>query len=228
MLKFAFTLSKLGAVWPQYIEGIGNRSTLLTMDNEEIVITPSPLSLMRKLLSSEGIDLTLYRKMSTQITTSKQSFPIVVGEQVFMTFKARRARVTGDQVYGYVRLDLVEQIVEVGGHTEIQLVNGMKLYGEEKAVRIQRHMEEAAYFHRHMQQKREQSRHFVLNQQMASRTSAKAAASKWASSKAASLNAASSNAAVHATCAIRASDVIWPCQCAYLRDRCPMYQYERE
>ena len=212
-LKFAFTLSKLGAVWPQYIEGIGNRSTVLTMDNEEIVISPSPLSLMRKLLSSEGIDLTLYRKMSTQITTSKQSLPIVVGEQVFMTFKARRARVTGDQVYGYVRLDLVEQIVEVGGHTEIQLVNGMRLYGEEKAVRIQRHMEEAAYFHRHMQQKREQSRHFALNQQIASHTSAKVA---------------SSNAAVHAVCAIRASDVIWPCQCAYLRDRCPMYQYEGE
>ncbi len=218
MLKFAFTLSKLGAVWPQYIEGIGNRSTLLTMDNEEIVITPSPLSLMRKLLSSEGIDLTLYRKMSTQITTSKQSLPIVVDEQVFMTFKARHARVSGDQVYGYVRLDLVEQIVEVNGHTEILLVNGMRLLGEEKVASVQRHMAEAAYFHRHMQQKKEQSRHFVLNQPIASPTSAKVATPK----------VSSSSATFHAACAIRASDVIWPCQCAYLKERCPMYQYEGE
>ena len=211
-MKFAFTLSKLGAVWPQYIDGIGNRSTVLTMDNEEIVITKSPLSLIRKLLSSEGIDLTLYRKMSSHITTSKQSLPIVVGEQVFMTFKARHARVTGDQVYGYVRFELVEGIVEVNGSTEIHLVNGMKLLCEEKAASVQRHLAEAAYFRVHMEQKTEQSRHYVLNQHMASSVSTKA-------------NVPTDTC--HADCAVHASDVVLPCQCAYLRERCPLNQFER-
>lgn len=235
-MKLAFTLSNLGAVWPQYIDGIGNRSKVLTMDNEEITIKQSPLSLIQKLLNSEGVDLRLCRKMSTHLTTSKQSLPIAVHDQVFMTFKARHARITGDQVYGYIRLDLVEGIVDVDGRAEIRLINGMRIIGEEKATSAQRHLAEASHFRMHMAQNAEKSRHFLLNQQILRQQMAHQVNFGAPDVSPPSTPAMASHGTLqsgefrlgesNSGCAVRAGDVTLPCMCIYLRERCPMFQFD--
>jgi hypothetical protein len=162
-LNQILVLDELAAVWPLYIDGEGNRSCVLTMDNVRYVIKQSPLSLMRTLMRREGMEIGIYRKTMAQHSFKKLSLPIVVRGHVFMTYKARHARIRGDETYAFLRYALVDTIQRVQNCGEIVLTSGIRLPTEETYRTAQQHVQDAAYFQNLLMKKEIQAQAYLFN-----------------------------------------------------------------
>ena len=199
-------LDELAAVWPLYIDGEGNRSCVLTMDNVRYVITQSPLSLMRTLMRREGMEIGLYRKTMAQHSFKKLSLPIVVRGHVFMTYKARHARIRGDETYAFLRYELVDTIQKVQNCGEIVLTSGIRLPTEETYRTAQQHVQDAAYFQNLFMKKEIQAQSYLFNKPKPRMPS---------------------TLPVHPApmgCRARATEGYLPCLCEHmLREQCPVY-----
>ncbi len=238
-MKIYLNIVDVAAIWPLYIDGAGNHSTVLTTRGESSSVARGSMMLVRKMLGNEGMELGLYRRAAGEFSNRKLAIPIVVRDFVYMTFKARHARVRGDEVYGYVRLDMIEAVRNVNGCGRIELVNGVHLTAKEKLETVENHMKEAAYFKMQWHKKfpRTHSDIACHTQGFASIEAQAAHEQAVAYSVASSIASATAHRTTHAVAnpigqpyvkaiidmPARAEGLCLPCMCESLRlERCPV------
>ncbi len=140
VVKQVLQLRDVVALAPFYEEGRGLCSRVYTADGQALVDSHGPLLILRRLLRRDGVDFAQFRKAQAKDSYVRQRRPIVWRGYAFMTCKMQRARVRGDEAYGYIRIDAVARIGEEAGVGVIVLKNGERLLTVQKAATVERYL----------------------------------------------------------------------------------------
>ncbi len=117
--------------------GIGSHIGLA--DGSEYDVNFASRTVMRHLLEHHGMDLEKYRKMFCRDWTSKQNVPVIIGQLGFMTCKMQHALWHGAPVYGYVRLDAIDRMVQEDGVGVVYLKGEKKIRTEQSLEALRQH-----------------------------------------------------------------------------------------
>lgn len=145
MNRHLVKLAELLVIQPMYKDGHRVGTRLWMTDGRVEEDARSPQSIMRKALAQEGVDLAKYRKTLREETAHRQYLPIVHGNHAYMTCKMQKARVPGDEVYGFVRVDAVKTLEPGAAGTTLVLIGGERLQTLQPRDTVRRHMAEAVF-----------------------------------------------------------------------------------
>lgn len=124
---------------PFYLENGGVGSRIGLVDGSEYDVNFAARTVMRHVVEEHGMDLQKYRKMFCRDWTSKQNVPVIIGQLGFMTCKMQHARWHGAPVYGYVRLDAIDRMVQEDGVGVLYLQGGKKVTTAQSLEALQQH-----------------------------------------------------------------------------------------
>lgn len=140
MVKHVLQLRDVAALVPFYEEGRGLCTRVYKTDGQTLIDSRGPQLILRRLLHYEGLDFIKYRKAQARASHVRQCMPIVWRGYTFMTCKMQRARVRGDEAYGYIRIDAVAGIEEEERLGVILLKSGQRLPTVQKAATVERYL----------------------------------------------------------------------------------------
>ncbi|MBX6396447.1 MAG: hypothetical protein IRY98_12265 [Alicyclobacillaceae bacterium] len=114
----------IGAFWPVYNDW-GDSTLVLWKDGR---CTPHPVPVRRvlkDLAAVLAVDLTQLRDICGRETRRKLAVPLAMHERILLVpLRVRRARIAGDEVYGYFHLSCIQGVrVGMDGRTEIAVAD---------------------------------------------------------------------------------------------------------
>ncbi|MCY0903054.1 MAG: hypothetical protein OWU32_12900 [Firmicutes bacterium] len=143
----AWRLLDMVAVIPTY-DNSGYATRVVLADGTSVLTGLKPRAIMRTALLMEGIAWKGYVARYRTKRSGAQTIPVVHPPHAFMTAQMCKAKVQGDGLYGYVRLDKIEELRNILGATgrkgEIRLFSGEVVTTSQKFVTVQDHFDRAA------------------------------------------------------------------------------------
>jgi len=143
----AWRLLDMVAVIPTYDDS-GYATRVILADGTEVLTGLKPRAIMRTALLMVGITWKGYVAQYQATRSGAQTIPVVHPPFAFMTAQMCKPKVQGDGLYGYVRLDKIDELGHILGSTgrkgEIRLFSGEVLATSQKCVTVQYHFDRAA------------------------------------------------------------------------------------
>jgi len=143
-----WSLDELVALVPAYDErGFGTQVWLA--DGTQQMVGRRPRRVMEQALRRLGMTFASYMARYEDSYYGPQYAPIVCAGRAFMTCQLSRPRTSGDDAYGYVRIDAVDDIGIRDRVGVIRLVDGRELLSVQAALTVAHHRDRAvAEFYR--------------------------------------------------------------------------------
>ncbi len=96
---------------PEYIEGIGDCTKLLTATGKEKIIEKNIDTVLKQIMKDRLISQRdLYRK-TYELTKMKRNFPLyLTNQEMLITFKCRKIKAQGDRAFGYINQKYIHSV----------------------------------------------------------------------------------------------------------------------
>jgi len=100
-------------------------------------------TVMKHTMNYEGMNWQSYAKRLADSLYGKQYFPIVSGNYAYMTCQMVRSLISGDQTYGFIRIDVIDKVVARGEVGVLRLYDGREIVTVQQPRKIIQHMDRA-------------------------------------------------------------------------------------
>lgn len=95
---------------PRYIDGIGN-GTLIRNEDGIKELNISIDSALKKVFEEKSIDLRVVKRKTSRLLDQRNLIPLYLAyDDVLVPIRIRKPLVKGDNVYGYINLNLVKKV----------------------------------------------------------------------------------------------------------------------
>lgn len=134
---------ELVAVMPTY-DRHGFASQVWLTDGTDVLVARRPRKIVERALRDVGMTWESYMARYDDTCYGKQYAPIVCAGHGFMTCQMIKPRATGDETYGYVRVDAVDDVVVRGDVGVMKMLDGREIVSVQSPITVARHRDRAA------------------------------------------------------------------------------------
>lgn len=143
------------AVVPVYQSGIGDVVEIYFHDGKRTDYI-SMESVMNRIYEEYLLDIRALRRRAKRVTGSKNIVPLLLENEIYIPFKARRTLSKHDSAYGYFKLSALKESIEYTDEkrTELHFEGGFFVSSCSSLSTLQHHIRLGELFHLHMERDR--------------------------------------------------------------------------